>query len=63
LAETGCEPSEIRERASDAAFLGGVLDFVLNWETRLLAFAQYAGVAPEQVILARTKLPGGERIW
>lgn len=63
LAETGCDPGQVRERAADKAFLGGVLDFVLGWEPRLVAFAAEFGVAPEQVAAARAKLPGGEREW
>lgn len=63
LAETGCAPSEIRERAGDKAFLGAILDFILSWEPRLLAFAQHAEIDPELVMAARSKLPGGERVW
>jgi hypothetical protein len=58
LGETGCDPGDIRARAQDPAFLGGVLDFLLAWEPHLLAFARQAEIAPEAVATARRKLPG-----
>ena len=58
LNETGCDPGDLRERARDPGFLGGVLDFLLAWEPRLLAFANASGIVPESVEVARRKLPG-----
>ena len=55
---TGVELPAIREVASDPAFLGGVLDHVLNDQTLLLVFAEAEGLAPEQVERARRVLPG-----
>lgn len=63
LAETGCSPDDVRTRIGDRAFLGGILDFMLAWEPRLLAFAAEIGVAPEAISAARAKLPGGARAW
>jgi hypothetical protein len=54
---TGCGPGEIRASATDPAFLGAVLDFLLADEASLLAFAESEGMAPETPALARSKLP------
>lgn len=58
LALTGLGPQDIRGRVSDPAFLGGVLDFLLNFEPDLLEFAEQAGVAPSVPLQARQALPG-----
>ena len=59
LAETGLGLDELRERAGDPAFLGGVLDFLLGDEAMLLAFAAEADIAPTLPARARHSLPGG----
>lgn len=59
LAATGAAPSDLRARAGEAAFLGGVLDFVLAEDARVLAVAAEAGVPPGEVAAARAALPGG----
>ena len=60
LAETGLGPAEIRPRAGDPDFLGAVLDFVLADESRVHAFAEAEGFAPEAALKARALLPGGD---
>lgn len=60
LSMTGIGPMEIRERINDPVFLGGVLDFLLNFEPDLLEFIEFAGVEPEFPRMARRALPGGE---
>src|SRR5271156_1771712 len=58
LALTGLEPAELQSRAGDPAVLAGVLDYLLNNETDLLAFCSAAGVDPTLPARARRLLPG-----
>lgn len=57
VALTGCGIDGIRERISQAGFLGGVLDFILGDEPTLLAFAEAEQFAPETPMAARHLLP------
>ncbi len=59
MGRTGLTPDTLRGRASDPALLGGILDFLLEHDGRLLAFCQDAGLAPEEPTQARSRLPGG----
>jgi hypothetical protein len=59
LALSGFGPAELRARAGDPEFLGGVLDFLLSDEAVVVAFAQWAAVDPASVLALRQKLPGG----
>jgi hypothetical protein len=54
---SGCGLDDIRQRIADAAFLGGVLDFVLADETTLLALVEAMELAPQTPMMARAKLP------
>jgi hypothetical protein len=58
LALTGVGPADIRARAADPGFLGGVLDFILGHEETVVAFAEWAEVKPDTVAVARRLLPG-----
>lgn len=62
LAASGASPAELRARAADPAFLGAVLDFLLEDDRRVLDFAAAAGIAPTQPAEARARLPGGQ-VW
>ena len=57
VALTGCGLDEIRQGVTHAAFLGGVLDFILGDEPTLMAFVEAAEIAPETPAAARAKLP------
>ena len=57
VALTGCGLDDIKSRIGDAAFLGGVLDFILADEPTLLAFVAAEELAPETPMAARSKLP------
>ncbi len=59
LALSGFGPAELRARADDPAFLGGVLDFLLSDEALVVAFADWAEIDPASVSILRQKLPGG----
>ena len=55
----GLTVDELRARAAEPDFLGGVLDFVLENEPLLLAFAETAGFKPATLLRLRRDLPGG----
>ncbi|MBI1180806.1 MAG: DUF3572 family protein [Alphaproteobacteria bacterium] len=57
---TGMDLSDLRRAASDPEMLAGVLDFLLQDESALLAFCEAAGIAPEEPAGARARLPGGD---
>lgn len=59
---TGLSPTDLRRRGGDREILGGVLDFILMDEARLLAFCDAAGLKPEIPGRARKLLPGGEEV-
>ena len=61
LSLTGIGPDEIRTAAADPGFLAGVLDHLCGDETLLLAFAEHAGVAPQDIEHAQAVLNG--RPW
>ncbi|MBL8791815.1 MAG: DUF3572 domain-containing protein [Rhizobiales bacterium] len=58
MALTGLSPNDLRQSLADPAFQAGVLDFALQDESLLLAFAANAGIRPESVMRARSRLPG-----
>jgi hypothetical protein len=58
----GLSVDELRARAAEPAFLGGVLDFVLENEALLIEFAQSCTLKPEAVLRLRRQLPGAP-IW
>lgn len=47
LLETGSEPTALARQADRPEFLAGVLEFLLNDESRLLAFCEASGLNPE----------------
>lgn len=55
---TGLTADDLKDAATDPATLGGVLDYLLAHEQLLVAFAEYAGIAPEEPAQARRALPG-----
>ena len=61
LAATGIGPDMIRKAAADPSFLAGVLDHVCGDEALLLAVADHAGIAPQEVEHAQAVLSG--RPW
>jgi hypothetical protein len=63
LALTGCGLDELRARLAESEFLGAVLDFVLENDETAEKLAELAGILPEILLLARSKLPGGAVEW
>jgi Protein of unknown function (DUF3572) len=56
----GARRGEVLERCDEPEFLGFVLDFLLESEDAVLAFAAAADLPPGAPKLAREALPGGE---
>lgn len=57
-AATGLPGEALPPLLDDPAFLGGVLDFVLDDEVLLAEIAVATGLTPEAVAGARRRLPG-----
>ena len=49
---------DLMKSAGEASFLAGILDYFLQDETLLLAFAGASELAPETIVRARQHLPG-----
>ncbi len=60
LSASGLSATDLRDHVDDPAFLGGVLDFVLQRDDWVIAVAEVAGLAPDGVLAARVALPGGD---
>jgi hypothetical protein len=56
LAATGVGPQSLRAAAQESGFLLGVLDYMTNDESLLLAFAAERDLDPEEVMRARGAL-------
>ena len=59
--ESGTRPDDLPHSAGEPEFLGGVLDFVLAEDRRLIAFCGAAGLGSEEPAQARAALPGADR--
>lgn len=55
---SGMGQSELRDRLLEPAFQAFLLDFLLQDETELIAFATQNQLKPEAIMIARSKLPG-----
>lgn len=60
LGASGAAPQDLAARANEPQFLGMVMDFVLQEDEWVLEFARQAGIAPQQVMVVRQALPGGQ---
>ncbi|SEN94577.1 Protein of unknown function [Paracoccus alcaliphilus] len=58
LAMTGLRALDLRQAAADPGFGVSLLDFLLEDDQRVLRFARSAGIAPQEVMTARTALAG-----
>ncbi len=56
LSLTGLDPSELRERAGEAAVLAAVLGFLESHEPDLIACADSLGLKPAALVAAREAL-------
>jgi hypothetical protein len=55
---SGIGEAELKDRLTNPEFQGFLLDFLLQNETELLAFAAENDMKPEAIMQARAKLPG-----
>ena len=58
LALSGLDPQDLRERVDDPLLLAAVLDFLLQDDELLSAFAQREGMDAKIIHTARRALPG-----
>ncbi len=57
---SGITPEELKKTASDPLTLASILDYFLQNEKRLIAFCEPNNIPPEQLVKARSHLPGAE---
>lgn len=58
LAATGATPGDLVQQATDAVFLGAVLDHLLSEDALVIGFCDAAGVSYGAPMHARAQLPG-----
>ncbi|WP_415402364.1 DUF3572 domain-containing protein [Tateyamaria sp. SN3-11] len=64
LGATGANEADVRAGASDPAFLGALLDFIIMDDAWVQGFCDAAGLPYDQPMQARMALPGGgEMHW
>lgn len=56
--QTGLGAGELRDSLGEPGFQAMALDYALQNEELLIAFADHQGVAPQLVVAARRHLPG-----
>lgn len=62
MGASGAGQDEIRVRATDPAFLGGVLDFLMMDDAWIMAFCDATETPYEYPMQARAALPGGAQV-
>ncbi len=60
---SGADADAMRSGARDAAFMAGVLDFLLGDDAVVAAFCAFAEIEPETPMRARAALPGAPPEW
>jgi hypothetical protein len=60
MGATGASVDDVRAQASDPAFLGSVLDFLLMDDAWVTGFCDASGFDYQRPMIARQLLPGGE---
>jgi hypothetical protein len=60
LGATGATAEDVAARATDPAFLGAVVTFVLGEDAHVLAWAEATGNPPDLAARVLAGLPGGE---
>lgn len=58
LALSGLGPHDLRAAMNDTGFHAGLLDFIMQHEPSLVAFAAASGYSPEQVADAWNRISG-----
>lgn len=62
LGATGADIADVRAGATDPAFLGGVLDFLLQSDQHIEGFCSANNYPTDAPYAARQALPGGEQM-
>ena len=60
LAASGASPGDLAALAREPAFLGALIDHLMEEDSRVLACAAALGVPPTALGAARKALPGGQ---
>jgi hypothetical protein len=62
LGATGASEADVRSGASDPAFLGGLLDFLMLDDAWVMSFCDSISMPYDRLMQARHSLPGGEQV-
>ena len=62
LGATGASEADVRSGASDPAFLGGLLDFLMMDDAWVMSFCDNISMPYDRLMQARHSLPGGEQV-
>jgi hypothetical protein len=62
LGATGASADDLRAQAGDPAFLGAVLEFLMNDDAWVIAFCDTVGLGYDTPMQARLALPGGAQV-
>ena len=62
LGASGGSVDDLRDRATDPAFLGAVLEFITMDDAWVMAFCDTIGLAYELPLQARYALPGAQNV-
>ena len=62
LGSTGASETDLRSGATDSAFLGALLDFIMMDDTWVTSFCDAEGLSYDQPMTARMSLPGGGQV-
>lgn len=62
LGASGASAADLKVQAEDPAFLGAVLDFILQDDAWVVGFCDSAGIGYDLPMRARHALPGGGEV-
>lgn len=62
LGSTGASEADFVSGATDSAFLGALLDFIMMDDVWVTAFCNAEGLGYDQPMMARMSLPGGGQV-
>lgn len=62
LGATGASEADVRSGATDPAFLGALLDFIMMDDSWVTEFCDSHAMSYDQPMRARAALPGGEQV-
>ena len=62
LGATGASEADVRSGASEPAFLGGLLDFLMMDDAWVMSFCDSISIPYDRLMQARHSLPGGEQV-